>query len=168
MPIKNNQLFIYGGIGILVVVAIVVFFMTKKKEPYSSDDLNKSANTLTLTSDSKGNLSTADSIPIGAIVAWWGVTVPTGWHECDGSTVNGVQLPDFRGQFLIGAGNNYPIGGVQQPAMSNPTHTHAVDAEPTPSDELSMALTTSGANWDNSNIFFPILYNTVRWIIKIS
>jgi len=52
--------------------------------------------------------------PIGSIVAWPSVTIPSGWILCDGRTLNvgqypqlqavlgGRQIPDLRGQFIRG------------------------------------------------------------------
>jgi hypothetical protein len=47
-----------------------------------------------------------DFLPVGFICFWDGTraAIPTGWHECDGSTVNGLDLPDMRGRFPLGAG----------------------------------------------------------------
>jgi hypothetical protein len=135
---KNNQLFIYGGIGILVVVAIVVFFMTKKKEPYVFASGGSSAgtadNSLTLTSDASGNLSTVASVPVGTIVAFYSnsYNIPKGWALCDGT--NGT--PDLTGKSLVGSngdvntsgstiqpGNTIYAGTTITPA-NLPGHTH--------------------------------------------
>jgi hypothetical protein len=47
-----------------------------------------------------------DFMPVGYCCFWDGSreTIPDGWHECDGSTVNGLNLPDPRGRFPLGAG----------------------------------------------------------------
>jgi microcystin-dependent protein len=47
-----------------------------------------------------------DFLPVGFVCFWEGTsgTIPTGWHECDGSTVNGIDLPDIRNRFVMGAG----------------------------------------------------------------
>ena len=57
-------------------------------------------------------------VPPGTIVAYWSSTVPTGWLLCDGSSVPtgtaydklraliGSNVPDLRGSFLRGIGQN--------------------------------------------------------------
>lgn len=47
-----------------------------------------------------------DFLPAGYICFWdrTRAEIPTGWHECDGSTVNGMALPDMRDRFPLGAG----------------------------------------------------------------
>jgi len=47
-------------------------------------------------------------VPVGAIVMWYGTTVPTGWALCNGS--NGT--PDLRGMFVVGAGGTYNKGAT--------------------------------------------------------
>jgi hypothetical protein len=55
----------------------------------------------------------------GMIILWHGsvVSIPTGWHLCDGT----VGTPDLRNKFIVGAGSTY------NPAATggNLTHTHA-------------------------------------------
>jgi microcystin-dependent protein len=45
-------------------------------------------------------------LPVGIGFAWNGAEtdVPPNWHIGDGSTVNGIGLPDTRGSFIMGAG----------------------------------------------------------------
>ncbi len=47
--------------------------------------------------------------PPGAVLGWNGddTDVPTGWHICDGSTINGILCPDIRGVFPVGAGGSF-------------------------------------------------------------
>ena len=51
-------------------------------------------------------------LPIGMITLWaWSlVSLPANWHVCDGSTVNGIGLPDLRDRFVVAAGNSYGLG----------------------------------------------------------
>ena len=63
-------------------------------------------------------------VPPGTIVAYWGTAIPTGWLLCDGSGIPagvaydklraliGANVPDLRGIFLRGAGQN-ANGGFQ-------------------------------------------------------
>jgi microcystin-dependent protein len=48
-------------------------------------------------------------LPPGIGFAWNGddTNIPSGWHIGDGSTQNGIILPDTRGKFVLGAGNAY-------------------------------------------------------------
>jgi len=67
-------------------------------------------------------------VPRGTVVAWnytsesvnaAGVVIPPAtWALCDGTTVNGIQTPDLRSRFILGAGK----GGLAEPngiALSN-------------------------------------------------
>jgi microcystin-dependent protein len=86
-------------------------------------------------------------LPIGAIIAYGGTTVPTGWHLCDGSTHGSAALqsvlgstatPDLRGRFIVAAGdsthgdvptiyNRGDIGGKERVTLQTsemPSHNH--------------------------------------------
>lgn len=63
------------------------------------------------------NIKALDSMAIGSIIQFVGTTIPTGWLECDGSTITqsaypelydliGGTLPDFRGKVLVGQDTN--------------------------------------------------------------
>lgn len=63
------------------------------------------------------NIKALDSMVIGSIIQFVGTTIPTGWLECDGSTITqsaypelydliGGTLPDFRGKVLVGQDTN--------------------------------------------------------------
>ena len=63
------------------------------------------------------NIKALDSMVIGSIIQFVGTTIPTGWLECDGSTITqsaypelydliGGTLPDFRGRVLVGQDTN--------------------------------------------------------------
>jgi hypothetical protein len=45
------------------------------------------------------------SFPIGGIVMWSGVgvTLPSNWKLCDGTTYGSVTTPDLRSRFVMGA-----------------------------------------------------------------
>lgn len=56
----------------------------------------------------------------------------TRWHICNGETVNGVQTPDLRDRFIVGAGGSYGAGAAGGAASHAhtytqvPSHSHAV------------------------------------------
>lgn len=67
----------------------------------------------------------ASVMPLGAIMVWSGTdaTVPSGWHICDGGTYGGLDSPDLRDRFVIGAGGDYDPGDTTGPAAWNGTIT---------------------------------------------
>ena len=81
-------------------------------------------------------------VPLGVIVMWSGsiASIPGGWALCDGGVHNGVQTPDLRNRFIVGArqdvgdvamtavkGSLLQIGGEHQHTLTiaeMPSHTH--------------------------------------------
>lgn len=57
------------------------------------------------------------NLPIGAIIAWENLAIPSGWAVCDG--LNGT--PDLRDKFVRGAG----VDGDVRAAGGAATHTHS-------------------------------------------
>jgi microcystin-dependent protein len=77
-------------------------------------------------------------VPVGTITAYAGVTAPTGWLLCNGTSTTGytaltalvgATTPDFRGRFLIGDNDSLTLlgtGGSTTIATTNlPAHSHA-------------------------------------------
>lgn len=67
--------------------------------------------------------------PIGTIVAWAkglaGVpSLPGTWAECDGSTVNGIVLPDLRNNAWLVGTTNYNATLLTE---MSPRHTHTAN-----------------------------------------
>ena len=61
--------------------------------------------------ENNNSSSTAtSSIPAGIITMWSGAinAIPDGWALCNGE--NGT--PDLRDRFIVGAGNDYVVGGT--------------------------------------------------------
>ena len=84
-----------------------------------------------------GNLTVSGTIsgfgiaPLGTIIMWSQATIPNGWSVCNGQKVNGIQTPDLRGRFIVGAdGSSYPVGNtggaatVTLTAAQMPKHRH--------------------------------------------
>jgi hypothetical protein len=71
-------------------------------------------------------------IPRGFIGMWSGSveSVPAGWALCDGSIQQGLQTPDLRDRFVIGAGSTYIAGQKggsntgQATTSSDGNHSH--------------------------------------------
>lgn len=88
-----------------------------------------------LKTSSSGQISTINSsdflvngkqlIPTGTILMWFsGIdnTPPPGWALCDGQTVNGIQIPDLRGRFVLG----YNQSSFTRPGNSYQTLTNSI------------------------------------------
>jgi hypothetical protein len=62
----------------------------------------------TLVKSSTGLIKYMDAAPIpkGGIIMWSGAVnnIPIGWRLCNGVSVNGVDVPDLRERFIVGAG----------------------------------------------------------------
>lgn len=79
------------------------------------------------------------AIPVGTIVAYGGSTAPAGWQICDGTAhtsnalaavIGGMNVPDLRGLFIVGASAGYPLkstGGAATVTLTPaqmPSHAH--------------------------------------------
>lgn len=62
-------------------------------------------------------------MPIGAIMAWYQGTIPTGWYACDGSAHNGYTTPNLVEMFVPGAGGSYNPGDAVGSSTWNGTFT---------------------------------------------
>jgi microcystin-dependent protein len=155
---KNANIILYSGIGlvILVLIVVTVFLIRKEKEGYSV--MPSSQGGLMLESDANGNLSTSATLPIGAIIMWCNNanTVPKGWQICDGT--NGT--PDLRGKFAIGTASDtdpFPpnsTGGsasVMIQPDNLPAHRHALPMYP--GNNLSNANSITNVVNENTSLF---------------
>jgi len=66
--------------------------------------------------------------PKGAIIMWSGITLPTGWGLCDGTTQNGIVTPDLRNKFIYGANTLADVkgtgGGTTVTTTAAGSHNH--------------------------------------------
>lgn len=90
------------------------------------------------------------TIPAGLISLWSGSigSIPAGWLLCDGNN----STPDLRDRFLVGAGNNYSVGGQGGSADSVVvSHTHTATSVVTDPGHnhtaADVALTDSGEGY---------------------
>jgi len=67
----------------------------------------------------------------------------TRWHLCNGDTQNGVQTPNLRDKFVLGAGSTYPAGTSGGSATKNLSHTHGVGTYVTDAHTHSVSLQTA-------------------------
>jgi collagen type VII alpha len=87
------------------------------------------------------------SIPIGGIIMWSGagVTLPSNWKLCDGTTYGSITTPDLRGRFVLSSGQGSGLinrttgqtGGSETVALTEaqmPSHSHGVSASTSGSD----------------------------------
>jgi microcystin-dependent protein len=98
-----------------------------------------------------------NTLPPGSIIAWNSVTIPKGWALCDGQLYildsngdaqvesTGVQTPDLRGRFILGAGQgslltNRTLGDT------NGAETHTLNVNEMPAHNHSY----SGTDWPAS------------------
>jgi len=79
----------------------------------------------------------ARTVPVGLVSMWFGAldSIPTGWALCDGTLANGVQTPDLRDRFIVGAGGSRAPGdtGGQESLDTDPAggHTHGLTVNAT-------------------------------------
>ena len=75
-----------------------------------------------------------DSFLPGMIMMWAGTEdqIPSGWQLCDGegTTSNGIDVPDLRDRMLMGAGNSYEVGDsggrTSYTTSSDGWHSHSI------------------------------------------
>ncbi|MEM7802383.1 MAG: hypothetical protein AAF633_24535, partial [Chloroflexota bacterium] len=73
-------------------------------------------------------------VPVGAVIDWFSTseTLPEGYALCDGSLVEGVQLPDLNGRFAYGTTDRDQVGNTggsetHVHGVSLPDHSHSFD-----------------------------------------
>jgi len=115
-------------------------------------------------SDTSGNLKAITSseiqIPKGSIIMWSGATIPTGWVQCDGNQgiqINGINIPDLRGKFILGHNSSTSRDETLSPNSLNTfggEETHKLTQEELPKVVLPYAIIKSSSggvkNWDGA------------------
>lgn len=101
-------------------------------------------------------------VPIGTILMWTTAigSVPTGWHECDGGTYNGITVPDLRGRFIRARDvpNGLALGAyaaVNQDTAAESAHTHATSGHALTAAEIP-AHKHEGPQWFQDGYTTPI------------
>ncbi len=134
--------------------------------------------------------------PIGAIVAWYTDTIPTGWLRCDGAAFSNVTypdlatalgvavLPDFTDRFLFGSGINDDVGDIGGEnfhvltTAEMPAHTHieksnlgggaleGIGRRVDTTGTTATTATTTGSTGGGTAFNNMPEYRAVHWIIK--
>lgn len=109
------------------------------------------------------NASLSDVLKKGMIMDWYGASnkVPAGWHICDGSTVNGIQIPDLRNKFVLSAGGTYPTGSSGQftiPAAVTVVTWSGTSGETMPTTVSGTAPTQNATTLPSYYALFKIIY----------
>lgn len=104
--------------------------------------------------------------PLGAIIAYGGLTAPTGWHLCNGTAhgsaalqalIGSANTPDLRDRFIVGAGSSYSrgaTGGAATVTLTSaqsglPAHSHPAAASSDSADHTHSG--TTGAMSANAS-----------------
>ncbi|MCP4129818.1 MAG: hypothetical protein GY754_02260 [bacterium] len=136
-------------------------------------------NEITRSTDAEAQLQTQITAlsqliaPVGAVIAWHknattGMTIPAGWVECSGGTVddadsllNGVNIPDLNGEarFLRGSSTS---GTFQDDAIK--THKHSIYAIAVTTHEN--AFTINDGSGDNLAAADNLQPGTNGWHLK--
>jgi microcystin-dependent protein len=111
-------------------------------------------------------------VPVGTITAYAGVTAPTGWLLCNGTSTSGyttlaalvgATTPDFRGRFLIGDNADLTLlgtGGSTTIATTNlPAHGHAAGTLAAAAN--STGITTENGGTHDHSLDTDLLTSTV-------
>lgn len=81
-----------------------------------------------------------DTLPIGSIVMWTSLPIPSGWYLCDGNThylgsSNETKSPNLSNRFVVIQGTDFPVmtsGGASTCTLSAsnlPEHTHTANIQ---------------------------------------
>lgn len=142
MKIKNYSsthfslysLFNFLNIKLVLVLTFFVFngIIYSQEKGVTTIDIGwvtKTENRINyLESELKKNIK----IPVGIIVAYYGVEAPEGWLACDGSTIPtifkelrkliGSKTPNLQGRFLRGVRKNTKVGTFQDDQIASHHH----------------------------------------------
>ena len=99
-----------------------------------SSSINLTARNVGATTPEEVDAAVKNAMPAGAIILWAGTEaqIPTGYKLCNGSgqTSNGIQIPDLRNRFIVGAGSTYNPrntgGSNSKNTNTTGAHSHSI------------------------------------------
>jgi len=107
-----------SGSGNIKIEGCATFNIIPELERTETFDDAPEQITKTLVQGSGGLVQYLDAAPIpkGGIIMWGGSStkIPTGWVLCNGQSKNGIDTPDLRERFIVGAGGantTHAVGG---------------------------------------------------------
>ena len=116
----SETVYIPGTLGVTGVIT------NTATQPASTDSSTKVPTTAWVQSAITSTVN--GTIPINGIIMWSGVSIPTNWALCDGTS----GTPDLRDRFIVGSGSSYVIGAtggantVTLTTAEMPAHSHIV------------------------------------------
>ena len=127
-------------------------------------DATTTAPTCKAVKDAMESKLSAVNVPVGGILAFSGTfggdgnrfPIPLGgdapdmhWCLCDGTTTNGLPVPDLRGRMILGASDAHPAGSTG----GSETHTHSLSGTV---GETTLSETQLASHKHQANLLVPV------------